>query len=66
MPISKAQIRANTKYESRVYDKICLRIPKGDRFHINVKAFECGMSLNAFVIQAIQEKIDSMEIDHDK
>ena len=65
MPVSKAHIRATTKYESKSYDKILIRIrkdrldPSGlSRESIQQAAEKDGMSLNGYILQAIKEKMD--------
>ena len=61
MSQSKAHIRATTKYESKAYDKILIRIRKdGDltRERIAEAAAKEGASLNGFIVAAIREKMD--------
>ena len=63
MPVSKAGIKAHTKYEAKTYDKILLRLRKDTeptKETINQKAEAVGLSLNAFIVEAITEKIDRM------
>ena len=58
---SKAQIKAQGKWEKKVYDKILLRLRKDTeptRDTITRAADGAGMSLNAFIVEAIREKID--------
>ena len=60
MPTTPAHIRATTKYESKAYDKILLRIRKdGDltKEHIEIAAARTAQSLNAYILEAVQEKI---------
>ena len=42
MPVSKAQIKATTIYETANYDKVLLRLPKGKRAEIKAHADEHG------------------------
>ncbi len=61
MPETEAQKRAHAKYQSKAYDKILLRIRKDTeptRETITKKAEASGMSLNAYIVEAIREKID--------
>ena len=61
MPETEAQKRAHAKYQSKAYDKILLRIRKDTeptRETITQKAEASGMSLNAYIVEAIREKID--------
>lgn len=64
MAVSKAQIRATGRFETKVYDKILLRIRKDrpdqsglSRESIQEAADAEGLSLNAFILQAVYEKI---------
>lgn len=59
---SKAQIKANTKYENKAIDKITVRLRKDGGYGIRredvQKAAEAaGTSVNDYVIQAIKEKM---------
>ena len=64
MPKSAAAIRANTKFENKAYDKITVRLRKDrlddsglSRDMIQKAADAAGMSLNAYILQAVSEKI---------
>lgn len=65
MPKSAAAIRANTKFENKAYDKITVRLrkdrldPSGlSRASIQEAAEAEGISLNAYILQAISEKMN--------
>lgn len=53
--VSKAQQKAVAKYEAKVYDKTLIRMPKGQLDAI--KAAAAGMSANAYILEAIREKM---------
>ena len=55
MPVSKAQIRANAKYQAKAYDSIFVRVPKGEKDVIQSHAQSQNESLNQFVHRAIRE-----------
>lgn len=55
--VSKAQQRAVQKYVKTNYDRVVLTMPKGRREEIRAYAYAKDMSLNAYIIQAIEEKI---------
>jgi uncharacterized protein (DUF1778 family) len=62
--VSAAQKRATTKYENKVYDKILLRIrkdrpdPSGlSRDSIQAAADAEGKSINAYILEAVAEKM---------
>lgn len=56
-PASKAQQKAVAKYESNNYDKILIRVPKGKRDEYRSYAEKQGMSLNGFIVDAVEERI---------
>lgn len=62
--VSKAQIRATTKYESNNIDKITLRLRRDGgygitREDIQKASAQAGESVNEFVINAIKERIQN-------
>ena len=59
MPIkSDAQRRAVAKYKSANYDRILLRVEKGEKELIKAHADAHGESLNGFINRAIGETIE--------
>ena len=61
MPVSDAQQRAVNKYLKNNLDDIKIRVKKGRKDELKVIAEEQGQSLNAFVLSAIDEKIERLE-----
>lgn len=61
MPVSKAQQRAVTKYMKENYDEIKVRVPKGKKESIQERAAADGLSVNAWIGQAIEEKLQASE-----
>ena len=64
MPASKAHIQATTRFESKAYDKILLRLRKdGDltRETISKAAERSGQSINAFILDAVKSKMRESE-----
>lgn len=57
MSVSEAQKKAVTKYTRENYDKILVTIPKGEREKIKAAAEAAGMSMNAFIVDAIRAKM---------
>lgn len=55
--VSKAQQKAVQKYVKNNYDRVVLTLPKGKREEIRAYAEQEDMSLNAYIIKAIEEKI---------
>ena len=61
MAQSAAHKKATQRYETKAYDKVLLRLRKDTeptRETITSKATAKGMSLNAYIIEAITEKIN--------
>ena len=48
------------KYQDKAYDHLHILLKKGRRDVVKKHADELGMSLNAFINMAIQEKIERM------
>ncbi|MCH5192578.1 MAG: hypothetical protein J1F11_01355 [Oscillospiraceae bacterium] len=57
MAITKAQQKAVAKYESKVYDKTLIRMPKGYLSDIRDHAEKHGETLNGFINRAITETV---------
>ena len=58
MAISKAQQKAVAKYNAANYDRIELRVDKGKKEDVQAYAARHGMSLNAYINAAIDEKME--------
>lgn len=54
-PVSKAQQRATANYVRRTYDRIEIKVPKGQKDLVNAHAADHGESLNGFINRAIDE-----------
>ena len=50
--------RAKNKYNAKAYDRIALQVKKGQKDKIKTHAESQGKSLNGFVNEAIDEKIE--------
>jgi len=61
-PISEARKRANAKYNAKAYDRIEVKVPKGDKEEIQAHAAERGESLNGFVSRAIYATMEQDEL----
>ena len=55
--MSKAQTAANKRYNLKEYDRIEITVPKGNREIIAQAAAAAGMSVNAFIKEAIEAQI---------
>lgn len=58
MAISKAQQKAVAKYNANNYERIELRVDKGEKQTIKDHAEARGETLNGFVNRAIKETIE--------
>lgn len=58
MAISKAQQKATAKYVKSNYDRLEVKVPKGQKEVIQAHAQERGESVNGFISRAIQEQMD--------
>ena len=52
--ISKAQQKCVSRYEAANYDKILVRLPKGQREAVKAQADSAGKSLNAYLVGLIE------------
>lgn len=58
MAVSKAQQKAVNKYMAENYDRINLTVPKGHKETIQAHAAAQGKSVNGFINEAIDEKME--------
>lgn len=58
MAVSKAQQKAVTKYVKTKYDRFGLTMPKGQLDTIKAHAEASGQSVNAYINEAIDEKME--------
>lgn len=57
-PISEAKKRANAKYNAKAYDRLEVKVHKGQKEIIVEHAKAHGESLNAFINRAIREAME--------
>ena len=55
-----ASTKAKRKYNEKNYDRLTMNIKKGRKDELKTIADSQGLSLNAFVLSAIDEKIDRL------
>ena len=58
MSVSKAHMKATAKYNAKAYDRIEIKVKKGEKAGLQALAAQHGMSLNAFIITAIERYIE--------
>ena len=56
--ISKAQQKAVQKYVKNNYDRVVVTFPKGRRDDVKECASRAGVSMNAYIVQAVAEKME--------
>ena len=56
--MGKASTKAQNKWIEKKYDRINLTVPKGDKEKIAQAAAAAGQSVNAFINEAIKEKMN--------
>lgn len=61
MPVSKAQQKAVDKYVRENYDRVLITMPKGQKEAIQAQAQALGLSVNAFIKSAIEDKMNTLE-----
>ena len=49
------------KYDAKAYDKFLVRVSKGRKEVIQARADAVGQSLNGYVVQAVEERIEREE-----
>jgi len=59
-----ARTKANRKYNEKAYDRVPLTVPKGYKETIRAFAEKEGMSVNAFINSAIQEKMNKQDAEN--
>lgn len=55
------KVSYNREYNEKNYDRIGVMVPKGERERIKEAANKKGMSVNAFIVNAIRDKMEKGE-----
>lgn len=55
MAVSKARIQATAKYNAKAYDRIEIKVKKGQKAVIQAHAQRKGLSLNAYIVSLIEQ-----------
>lgn len=58
MAVSKAQQKAVAKYEAKAYDKVLLRMAKGQLDIIKEHAKARGESVNGYINRSVEERME--------
>ena len=54
----KTSNESKAKYNAKAYDRINIAVPKGRKDIIKARAEAKGQSINAYIISAIDEKLE--------
>jgi len=54
MSVSKAQLKATQKYQNKTYERITLRVKKGQKEIYQQQAQNNKMSLNDYIVSLLQ------------
>lgn len=57
----EAQYNRQNEYNRRNYERVSVMLPTGEREKVRAAAKAQGLSLNAYIIEAIQEKMKNIE-----
>lgn len=55
------QIKYQNDYNKQKYDRTTIMTPKGKKDQIRAAAKAAGMSMNEFIVAAIDEKLERLE-----
>lgn len=59
MAYTEAAKKATIKYQKKAYDRLELKVKKGEKEKIQRRAAELGTSVNAYISQLIQQDIEN-------
>ena len=59
---TEARRKASSKYLKDTVETIAFRVPKGEKEKLKDVAERVGLSLNAFISEAVKEKIEKEDI----
>ena len=57
--MSKPQTRASNKYNAKAYDRLAIQVKKGRKADIQAAAEKQGESLNAYVVKAVEQRMEA-------
>mgnify|MGYP002576316244 CR=1 FL=1 len=62
MAYSEAKKKATIKYQKKTYDRIELKVKKGEKEKIKARAAELGISVNTYMIELIKKDLEEIII----
>ena len=63
MPISKARYKANQKWDKENLEQINIKIRKGKKAEIKAAADAASLSLNAYIVSAVDKQMNASRDD---
>lgn len=57
----EAQYNRQNEYNKKNYERVSVMLPAGEREKVRTAAKSQGLSLNAYIIEAIREKMKNIE-----
>lgn len=66
MPASESKVKANDRYNKKVYESIGLRVRKGTRTEWKRAAEKRGLSLAGLIVTAVTEYLQAHQPDGDQ
>ena len=64
MPVSKKQQMSVAKYKRENYERVDLSLHKGEKDKIKAAAEAAGLSLNAYIVNAVKAYMCTSEVVH--
>lgn len=61
--MSTARTKANNRWNIKSYDRVEFTVPKGEKLLITEAAKKAGVSTNAFIKEAVKEKMERNNTD---
>ena len=53
----KTSAASHNKYNAKAYDRIAIMAPKGGKAEIKAAADRAGQSVNAYILEAVQQRM---------
>jgi predicted HicB family RNase H-like nuclease len=53
----KTSAASHNKYNTKAYDRIAIMAPKGGKSEIKAAADRAGQSVNAYILEAVQQRM---------
>ena len=57
--MAKRKAEWQNKYIEKTYDRINLLVPKGEKEIVKAAADRAGQSVNAYILEAVQQRMES-------